>query len=302
MSAAAVPVRSRVSLRHRLAERGIDSTIVLVLPALLFVLSLFFYPFIYGLNLSFHPTTGPAGLADYRRFFADPFQRNTIWTTFKIALPATLFNVLAAVPVAYLLRKPFAGKRLLSTILVVPVTLGTVFVAEGLLNYFGPIGWFNRVLMGLHLVSQPVRLIHNYWGVVFSLVITGFPFAFLLVQSYLAGIDPSLERAAAMLGAGPRERFLRVVWPLLLPGLAITFCLAFVLAFSVFPSAVLVGDAEGTTRVIAVAAYEAAYENYDYPMGSAIAMLMGAAQLVVVVIVLGLRAALYRGPTGGGKG
>jgi putative spermidine/putrescine transport system permease protein len=37
-------------------------------------------------------------------------------------------------------------------------------------------------------------------------------------------------------------------------------------------------------------------------MGSAIAMLMGAAQLVVVVIVLGLRAALYRGPTGGGKG
>jgi putative spermidine/putrescine transport system permease protein len=302
MTASAVAGPTRVSLRHRLADRGVDSTIVLVLPASLFVLALFFYPFIYGLNLSFHPAGGAVSLNNYRSFFADAYQRNTIWTTLKIALPATLCNVLGAVPVAYLLRKPFAGKRLLSAILVVPVTLGTVFVAEGLLNYFGPVGWFNRTLMALHLVNQPVRLIHNYWGVVFSLIITGFPFSFLLVQSYLSGIDPSLERAAAMLGAGPRQRFVRIVWPLLLPGLAITFCLAFVLAFSVFPSAVLVGDAEGTTRVIAVAAYEAAYENYDYSMGSAIAMLMGGAQLIVVVLVLGLRAALYRGPTGGGKG
>ena len=42
-----------------------------------------------------------------------------------------------------------------------------------------------------------MRLTNNYWGVFFSLVITGFPFAFLLVLSYLSGIDPTLERAAA---------------------------------------------------------------------------------------------------------
>ena len=47
-----------------------------------------------------------------------------------------------------------------------------------------------------------MRLTHNYWGVFFSLVITGFPFAFLLVLSYLSGIDPTLERAAATLGRG----------------------------------------------------------------------------------------------------
>ena len=78
-----------------------------------------------------------------------------------------------------------------------------------------------------------------------SLVITGFPFAFLLMLSYLSGIDPTLEQAAATLGAGWWQRFRRITLPLLAPGLAITFCLTFVLAFSVFPSAVLLGDPAG---------------------------------------------------------
>jgi putative spermidine/putrescine transport system permease protein len=87
--------------------------------------------------------------------------------------------------------------------------------------------------------------------------------------------------------------------PLLAPGLAITFCLTFVLAFSVFPSAVMVGDPSGTTRVISIAAFHAAFEQYDYSMASAIAMIMGAVELIVVGLVLGWRARLYRGATGG---
>ena len=76
-----------------------------------------------------------------------------------------------------------------------------------------------------------------------------------------------------------------------MPGLAITFCLSFVQAFSVFPSAVLLGAPAGPTRVISIAAYQAAFEQYDYSMASAIAMIMGFVQLVIVVAVLA-RAAL----------
>ncbi len=293
---------TRASVRHRLAERGIDPLLLLVVPAALFVLAVFIYPFLYGLVLSFHPLKGPAGWANYAKFFADPFLYGTIATTLGIALPVTVINVGTAVPIAYLLRRPFRGKRLLSAILVIPLTLGTVFTAEGLLRYLSPSGWFNQALLALHLVGGPIRLIHNYWGVLFSLVITGFPFAYLLVQSSLSGIDPSLEQAAAMLGARAGQRFWRVIFPLLLPGLAISFCLNFVLAFSVFPSAVLVGIPDGETRVISIAAYQAAFEQYDYSMASAIAMLMAGAELIVVSAVLGLRTLVYRGPAGGGKG
>jgi putative spermidine/putrescine transport system permease protein len=290
--------RQDPGLRHRLAERGVDRQLLLLVPALVFVVLLFLYPFFYGFGLSFQPEEG-GPFASYQRFFSDAYQRNTIWITLKISLPAALLNVLASVPIAYRMRGRFRGKRLLTTLLVVPITLGTVLTAQGLLNYLGPTGWFNRTLQSLGVVDDPVRLVHNYWGVFFSLVITGFPFAFLLILSYLSGIDPALEKAAATLGADWKQRFTRITLPLLAPGLATTFSLAFVLAFSVFPSAILVGNPAGETRVISIAAYQAAYESYDYSLASAIAMVMGAVELIVIAVVLLWRSTLYKGTTGG---
>lgn len=298
MSTSSASGQHRLSLRHRLAERGVDSQLLLLLPAIVFVVGLFIYPFLYGLGLSFQPAKGGSPFADYQRFFTDTFQRDTIWKTLRLAIPAALFNVLASVPIAYRMRGRFRGKRLVTTLLVIPITLGTVLTAQGLLNFLGPAGWLNRSLTSAGL-DEPLRLINNYWGVFFSLVITGFPFAFLLILSYLSGIDPSLERAAATLGADWRARFRRITLPLLAPGLATTFCLAFVLAFSVFPSAIIVGNPTGETRVISIAAYQAAYEQYDYPFASAIAMIMGAVELAVIALVFLWRSRFYVGSTGG---
>ncbi len=289
-----------MTLSQRLSLRGLDGLTLLVLPAAVLMVLTFVYPFLYGLVLSFHPKQGGA-LANYARFFGDPYLYQTVWTTLVLSVPVTILNLLLAVPIAFRVRL-MRRQRLLTTILVVPITLGTVLVAEGLLNYLGPQGWFNRVLMAAGLISQPVRLLHNYWGVFLSLLITGFPFTFLLTLSYLSGVDPALEQAAATLGAGPPARFRHVLLPLLLPGLAITFCLSFVQAFSVFPSAVLLGAPAGPTRVISIAAYQAAFEEYDYSLASAIAMIMGVVELGIVVVVLGSRGLAYRGPTSGGKG
>jgi putative spermidine/putrescine transport system permease protein len=302
MSASVAPTAARSgrpSLRHRLAERGFDRTTVLVLPAAIFVGALFVYPLLYGLSLSFSPLHGGGALAEYRQFFTDSYLSKTIAITMKLGLPAALVNVLATIPIAYRLRGRVRGRRTITTLLVIPITLGTVLTADGLLEFLGPSGWLNKILTGLHLTHSPVTLVHNYWGVLASLIITGFPFSYLLTSSYLSGIDPTLERAAATLGASSRQRFRRVTLPLLAPGLAINFCLSFVLAFSVFPSAQLIGDPSGSTHVISVAAYNAAFQQYDYPLGSAIAMVMAAIMLVVVGAILLVRSRLYTGPTGG---
>jgi putative spermidine/putrescine transport system permease protein len=291
---------SSIPLSQRLAARGIDGLTLLVVPAVLFLLLLFIYPFFYGLFLSFNPKAGGT-FANYQRFFSDSFLYGTIATTLWLALPVTIMTLLMAIPIAFRVRT-MKHQRLLTTILVIPITLGTVLVAQGLLSYLGPQGWFNRTLLTLGLISTPVKLLHNYWGVFLSLVITGFPFTFLLTLSYLSGVDPALEQAGATLGAGPWQRFKHILLPLLLPGLAITFCLSFVQAFSVFPSAVLLGAPAGPTRVISIAAYQAAFEEYDYSMASAVAMIMGVVQLSIVVAVLAARGLLYRGPAGGGKG
>lgn len=291
---------SQLTLRRRLRERGLDGVTLLVLPGVLFVLALFIYPFLYGLFLSFSPKHGGA-LANYISFFSDSFLYNTIWTTLLIAVPVTILNVVVSIPVALRVRL-MRRQRLLTTILVIPITLGTVMVAEGLLTYLGPRGWVNRLLLDSGLIDSPIRLIHNYWGVMLSLVINGFPFTFLLTLSYVTGIDPSLERAGAVLGARARERFKRILLPLLLPGLTITLALAFVQAFSVFPSAILLGEPSGPTRVISIAAYTAAFEQFDYSLASAIAMIMALVQVLIVVALLGIRGLLFRGPASAGKG
>ena len=290
----------RPALRLRLANRGLDGVTLLALPAVVVMAALFVYPFAYGLWLSLTPKAGGM-LANYAHFFAEPFLADTLPRTFWLAVPVTFLNLVVAVPMALRMRL-LRRQRLLTTLLVLPITLGTVLVAEGLLTYLGPRGWFNRALMEIGLVKHPLRLLHNYWGVALSLFITGFPFTFLLTLSYVSGVDPALESAAATLGAGPTRRFWAILFPLLAPGLAITLCLSFVQAFAVFPSAILLGAPAGPTRVISIAAYQAAFEDYDYSMASAIAIIMGLAQLAVVAAILGARGFLYRGPAGGGKG
>jgi putative spermidine/putrescine transport system permease protein len=265
------------------------------------MLLLFIYPFLYGLALSFEPKEGGA-LGNYIHFFTTDNLWPTIGTTLKLALPATLINVGLALPIAYKMRVKSRHQRWITTILVVPITLGTVLIAEGMLTYFGPRGWLSQFLQLLHLYDGPIHLVHNFWGVLISLVISGFPFAFLLILSYITGIDPVLARAASTLGADPKAQFRHIYLPLLAPGLAMCFCLAFVQAYSVFPSAVLLGSPAGPTRVISIAAYEAAFEQYDYSLASAIAMIMGFVQLIIVAGVLGLRNLWYRGPVSGGKG
>jgi len=298
MTDCANEVAQRSPLRVRLASRDLDGVTLLALPAILFVLALFIYPFVHGLVLSFMPKAGD-WLANYRKFFSEPFLYDTIAATLWLAVPATIINVLLSVPVAMRVRR-LQRRRILTTILVAPITLGTVLIAEGLLNYLGPQGWFNRSLALLGF--GPARLVHNYTGVMLSLIMSGFPFTFLLTLSHVTGLDPSLEQAASTLGATARARFWRIVLPLMAQSLAINLCLSFVQTFSVFPSAVLLGAPAGATRVISIAAYQAAYEQYDYSMASAVAMIMGFVQLAVVTLILSVRAFAYRGAVGSGKG
>ena len=72
--------RERMPLRVRLALYDLDGVTLLVLPAVLFVIALFVYPFVYGFVLSFQPKKGD-WLANYAKFFSDPFLYDTIEAT-----------------------------------------------------------------------------------------------------------------------------------------------------------------------------------------------------------------------------
>jgi putative spermidine/putrescine transport system permease protein len=276
---------------------------LILLPALLFILLLFIYPFFNGVYLSLTDSSGHFTLDNYIKFFSDPWDFQTIWITLVIAIPATFINVLLAIPFAYYMRHGIKGEKLITFFLIVPVTLGSVLIAEGMLTFMGPNGWLNHLLIGLRLVNSPVRFTHNYWGVLISLVLSGFPFAFLMLLGYISGINPNLEKAAQILGASKWQIFRKIIFPLLVPGIAIAFCLNFVMAFSVYPTAVLLGQPSGPTRVISIAAYQWAFEKFDFNMGSTVSMVMAAIELFVIIVVIAWRNKLNRSASiSGGKG
>jgi putative spermidine/putrescine transport system permease protein len=264
--------------------------LVLLVPSIVYLLVMFVYPFAYGVVLSLRPAKGggAVSLANYAAFFLDPWQLRTIWVTASIAVPNTILTVALALVVAYAMRRGIWLERTVTTLLVLPIALGTVLVAEGINGFYGPKGWLNQALLAAG-VSDPMRLTHNYTGVMIALFVQHFPFTFLMLLGYISGIDPALEHSARMLGAGPWAVFRRVMWPLMAPGVAIAGALVFVMNFGVFPSAVLVGQPAGATRTIAIAAYQQAFEHYDMTMASAIAVVMGICQLLGLAVVLALR-------------
>jgi putative spermidine/putrescine transport system permease protein len=291
--------------RRRAGEASeLDAMALLCLvPSLLYVLVMFVYPFLHGIYLSLRPPKLPGlSLANYVAFFSDEWQYRTVGITFGLAVPNSVIVVAVALLLAYGMRRGIWLERTITTILVLPISLGVILLAEGILGFYGGRGWFNQAMLALGVLSEPLTLTHNYTGVMLSLFMQQFPFCFLMLLGYISGIDPGLENAARTLGAGSWTVFYRVMLPLIAPGLAIAFALVFVMSFGVFPSAILLGQPAGATRTIAIAAYQQAFEHYDMSYASAIAVVMGLFQLAGLVLIVMLRRQMVMAPTlGGGK-
>ena len=206
------PGARRMRTRER---RELDLTAILcLLPSVIFVVGMFVYPFLRGVYLSVRPAKEPGlSLANYIAFFSDEWQYGTIWITFSIAIPTTVLVVLTALFLAYGMRRGIRMERTITTILVLPVSLGVILLSIGIQGFYGSRGWFNQFLVGTGLLSEPLQLTNNKTGVMLSLFMQQFPFCFLMLLGYISGIDPTLEKSARTLGAGPWAVFRRVMLP-----------------------------------------------------------------------------------------
>ncbi len=269
-------------------------------PSFLYVLVLFVYPFLYGIFLSLHPLkVDGISLANYIAFFTDEYQYKTVAITFRLAVPNTIVVVAISLLFAYNMRRGVWLERTITTVLVLPISLGVVLLAQGILGFYGGKGWLNQLLVGVGILEDGLILTHNFIGVMLSLFMQQFPFCFLMLLGYISGIDPSIENSARTLGAGPWTVFRRVMLPLIAPGLAIAFALVFVMSFGTFASAIMLGQPSGSTRTIAIAAYAQAFEMFDMPYASAIAVIMGLFQLAGLLVIILLRKRMVTAATMG---
>jgi molybdate transport system permease protein len=201
-----------------------------------------------------------------------------------VALGATLAGFLPSVWLGWVLaRKDFFGKSILATVALAPLVLPPVVTGFLLLSLLGSQGPLGGWLAGLGL-PVPFTLL----GATLAALTVGLPLYVVSVRNAFQAVDPRYEEVSWTLGRRPWPTFMRVTFPLAIPGIAAGAVLAFARALGEFgATVVLAGNIEGSTRTIALAVYTL----LESPQGrEAIWILVGASVLISLLALLGYEA------------
>jgi sulfate transport system permease protein len=219
-----------------------------------------------------------------------PRARAAFQLSFGAAALAASLNVIVGLLVAWVLaRYRFPGRALVDALVDVPFALPTAVAGIALTAIYAPDGWIGR-----HLEAHDVSVAFQRPGVVVALVFVGLPFVVRTVQPVLLDLDPAVEEAAAVLGAGRLTTFVRVILPAIRPALLTGFALAFARALGEYGSVVFIsGNMPMRTEIVPLLIVTK-LEQYDYAGATAIAVVMLAASFVILLAVNALEARARR--------
>jgi len=232
----------------------------------------------------FLPPTAPFSTAEHLGAAPMPNPWSAVRLSFMVALAATLAGFFPAVWLGWILaRKEFFGKSVVATLALVPLVLPPVVTGFLLLSLLG-----TQSLVGGWLARIGFPIPFTILGATVAALAVGFPLYVVAVRNAFQTVDPSYEEVSWTLGRRPRPTFLRITFPLALPGIAAGAVLAFARALGEFgATVVLAGNVEGSTRTIALAVYTL----LESPQGrGAIWVLVGASVLLSLMALLGYEA------------
>jgi thiamine transport system permease protein len=244
--------------------------LVYLLP-LAFLVVFFFYPLAQILGLSLAPE-GTLDLSPFRTLFSDPYYARLLGFTTGQALLSTFLTLLAGMPAAYVFaRHEFRGKSLLRALTTIPFVLPTMVVAAAFTALLGPKGHLNAWLMSaLGLASPPIQLSHTLALVLMAHVFYNATVVVRLVGGFWANLDPRIEEAARVLGAGRWQTFREVTLPILLPALVAASLLIFLFCFTSFGVILVLGGPRLAT--VEVEIYYQAVPLFHLPLAAALSI------------------------------
>ena len=162
--------------------------------------------------------TNQYGLQNYIDFFKDPYYLKTFWNTLLLGILVLITTTLFGLPLAYILaRYRLKGKLIFTALILLPIVLPAYAGAFALIVLFGKMGTVNLLLMDWGVISKPINFVFGLHGLVFIQALHLLPFIVLSLSAGFTDIDPSLEEAAEVEGAGGFRRFLTVTLPLCSP-------------------------------------------------------------------------------------
>ncbi len=259
---------------------------LLVSPATLLFLGLVVLPLILTVILSFHVYDHSTGIKDgftvahYVRVLTDDYYLTIFWRTLRLAALTTLICVLIGAPEAYVLsRMGDPWRSIFLLVIIGPLLVSVVVRAFGWSMLLGSTGLLNQTLRALGL--DPVRLLYTETAIVIALVHVMLPFMVIPVWTALQKLDPAVEAAAWSLGASRFTALRRVVLPQVSLGMLSGSLIVFGLSASAFAIPGLLGGRR--LKMAATLVYDEYMSELNWPLGAAIAIIVLAANLVIML-------------------
>jgi len=213
---------------------------------------------------------GGLGFTEFWRVATDPRAMAAYRLSFGVSLFAAAANSVFGVLVAWVLvRYSFPGRDLADALVDLPFALPTAVAGIALTPIYAPTGWLGEPLsrLGIQVAFSPL-------GIFMALTFIGIPLVVRTVQPVLEELDPSIEEAAAVLGATRWQTFRRVILPGLLPAVLTGFALAFARGVGEYGSVVFISGNMPLRTEIAPLLIITKLEQYDYAGATAIACVM----------------------------
>ena len=245
-----------------------------------FVTALLFIPYVMLLVHSFWRLKGGAithelTLENYRRLFGTDLYPGTILFSAGIALRVTLFSLLLAFPLAYLLAfKVRRHKQLMYMAVIIPLWVSYLVRAYAWKIILGQEGILNGLLQSVGAIDHPLTfLLYSRWAVILALTHIYTPFTLMPIYAVLEAIPPALKEASQDLYAGRWQTFLWVILPLSLPGVLAGSTFAFVLSMGDFLAPQLLGGNDSALMVSNLV-WSLFGVAFNWPLGAAVSVVV----------------------------
>jgi molybdate transport system permease protein len=222
--------------------------------------------------------------------FLNSFSSDFVVDALRLSLVTTLTTLLIVItfgtPVAYFnARNSYRGKRVIETLIDLPIVLPPAVAGIALLLAFGRYG-----LLGQYFHILGINIAFATTAVIIAQIFVSSPFYIRQATTSFEDVDPEYERAAHTLGASSAGTFFRVTAPIALNGLVSGALMTWARALGEFGATILfAGNFQGVTQTMPLAIYTALDSNLDSAVYLSIILVLISFAVIVTVKVLTLR-------------
>jgi len=249
-----------------------------VAPIYVFTVIFVALPILYLIVLSFlseaeiFAAVGKFTLDNYLKIL-NPVYLKTFLESLKLAVSTTLLTLLIGYPFGYFMAKlSEKKKKQMMMLVIIPFWTSALLRLYGWIIIFRSNGLLDKLLMGIGLIKEPLKLLYSYPAVLVGMVYALLPFMMLAVYSSTEKMDWSLVEAARDLGASKFKAFYTITVKMTLPGILSGVVLVFIPSMGLFFIATILGG--GKVMLVGNLIQNQIQNGRDWPFAAALSVVL----------------------------